>query len=181
MLNIAIVVGSLRKESINLKLAHAMKALAAGKMNFHFLDVASIPLYNQDHEDNLPASVAKAKELVTKADGVLFFTPEYNRSLPGVLKNVVDWVSRPWGQNTWNKKPAGIVGISVGSIGTAAAQSHLRSILTILGMPVMGTPELYLHLTQDFFTSTGEIANEDTKKILQGYIDNLALWIAKTK
>ncbi len=181
MMNIAVIVGSLLKESFNLQLAKALEKLSAGKVKFSFVNIANFPLYNQDTEEDLPQSVAIAKDIITKSDGILFVTPEYNRSIPGVLKNAIDWVSRPWGKNTWDKKPAGLVGISVSPVGTAAAQAHLRDVLSILGVRLYCKPEVYLQFNPSFFTPTGEIADPSTEQFLRSYLENLCLWIEKAK
>ena len=139
--NIAVVVGSLRKDSFNRKLANAIIKLAPPEFSFKQVQISDLPLYNQDDDANQADSVKRLKNEIKNAQGVLFVTPEYNRSIPGVLKNAIDNASRPYGQNAWEGKPAGIVGISIGVIGTAMAQQHLRNVLAFLNMPTLGQPE----------------------------------------
>ena len=142
--NIAVVVGSLRKDSFNRKLANAIIKLAPPEFSFKQVQISDLPLYNQDDDANQADSVKRLKNEIKNAQGVLFVTPEYNRSIPGVLKNAIDNASRPYGQNAWEGKPAGIVGISIGVIGTAMAQQHLRNVLAFLNMPTLGQPEVFI-------------------------------------
>lgn len=181
MINMAVIVGSLRRESMNMQLAKTLETLGADVMKFHYITLADIPLYNQDDDAKIPAGVLAAKEVVARADGVLFVTPEYNRSIPGVLKNAIDWISRPWGQNTWDKKPGGIAGISPSTVGTAVAQAELRNVLNVLGVRLMCQPEIYLQLTPGFYTEKGELAQESTRTFLQGYVRKLAGWVREMK
>ncbi|WP_129136252.1 NAD(P)H-dependent oxidoreductase [Luteimonas sp. YGD11-2] len=143
-LAIAVLVGSLRKDSFNRKLADALPALAPDGVRFDIQRIDDLPLYNQDDDDNPPEAATRLKQAITSADGVLFVTPEYNRSVPGVLKNAIDHASRPYGQSAFAGKPAGILGVSIGAIGTACAQQHLRTILAYLDMPTLGQPEMFL-------------------------------------
>ena len=179
MLTVAVVVGSLRKDSSNLKLARALEKLAAGQLQFKYVSIGDLPLFNQDLEGNVPATVTTLKKDIESADAVLFVTPEYNRSIPGVLKNAIDWASRPYGKNSWSGKPAAIAGASPGAIGTGIAQAHLRSITSgFLDMPTMGQPELYFTFKDDLIDAQGNISNEGTIKFLQSYVDRFANWIA---
>lgn len=179
MFKVAVVIGSLRKDSYNKKLAHALDKLNHPKLQFSFIKIDDIPLYNQDLDNNLPNSVVRFKDEIKSADAVLFVTPEYNRSIPGVLKNLIDWGTRPYGQNSWNDKPTAIIGISVGVIGTAVAQSHLRTIMVGLGTILMGRPEIYLAYQEDLFDQDFNITKEDTKKFLQNFLDKFTTWIEK--
>lgn len=181
MYNAAVIVGSLRKESINKKLAKALMRIGKGKLNFTLVDIADIPLYNQDLENELPAPVARLKAAVTTADAVLFVTPEYNRSMPGVLKNVIDWGSRPYGQNAWAGKPAAVAGTSPGHVATAACQSHLRSILTMLGMVLASQPEVYIVDRPGLIGDDGSVSDESTEKFLLSFVTRFAEWIGKIK
>jgi len=138
---IAVITGSLRKESFNRQLADAIIKLAPAGFSFTHLEIGDLPLYNQDDDEQPAESVKRLKAGIQKARGLLFVTPEYNRSLPGVLKNALDHASRPYGQNAWAGKPGGVIGASIGAIGTAMAQQHLRNILAYLDVPVMGQPE----------------------------------------
>lgn len=179
MSRIAVIVGSLRKDSINLKLARALEKLAAGKMEFVFVPIADLPLFNQDLESSVPASVSAFKKSIDSSDGVLFVTPEYNRSIPGGLKNAIDWGSRPYGHSSWSGKPAAIAGTSPGAIGTAVAQNQLRAITSgFLDMPTMGQPEMYFGWKDGVIADDGSISDEKTKAFLQSYVDKFAGWVA---
>jgi len=176
---IGYVVGSLRKESHNRKLANALIKLAPTEFTFKELRIGDLPLYNQDDDKGQAPVVQRLKSELRAVDAVMFVTPEYNRSIPGVLKNALDHASRPYGQNVWAGKPAGIVGISVGPISTAVAQLHLRTILAYLDMPTLGQPEAYLQVRDGFFDEAGNIANADTRKFLHGWMDKYAAWVKK--
>jgi chromate reductase len=176
---VAVVVGSLRKDSMNLKLGNALAKLGQDKFVANFVQIGDLPLFNQDLEANVPESVTRLKNDIESADAILFVTPEYNRSMPGPLKNAIDWCSRPYGKNSFAKKPAAICGASVGVIGTACAQSSLKPILSYLDIALMGQPELYLHFTEGVIDGEGNITNENTKKFLQKFVDAFAAWVAK--
>lgn len=178
MYNVAVIVGSLRKESFNRQLARALDKLNHPKIKFNFINIENIPLFNQDYEDLLPNEVAIFKDSIQKADGVLFVTPEYNRSIPGVLKNVIDWGTRPYGKNVWKRKPIGMIGTSPGAIGTAVAQSHLRSIMSSIDGIVLGFPEVYIVFKKDFLNDQCEIKDENSKKFLQEFLTRFEEWIA---
>jgi chromate reductase, NAD(P)H dehydrogenase (quinone) len=181
MYNIATIIGSLRKDSFNKKFMHALDKLDHPKLKFNILNIETIPLFNQDHEQDMPAPAAKMKKEVAESDGVLFLTPEYNRSIPGVLKNIIDWGTRPYGQNVWKNKPTGILGVSPGVIGTAVAQSHLRSILGSIAVPVLGEPEVYLVYKEGLIDDNFNITNENTKKFLQSFLDRFSQWVEDLK
>ena len=174
---IGVVIGSLRKESINRKLALALAGLAPQGWTFEHLRIDDLPLYNQDDDGNQAPAVKRIKTEIAAAQGLLFVTPEYNRSVPGVLKNAIDHASRPYGQSAWAGKPAGVLGISVGAIGTALAQQHLRNILAYLDVPTMGTPEVFLQAKDDLFDDKGHIGNEGSKKFLQSWMDKYVAWV----
>lgn len=174
---VAVIVGSLQANSMNRRLAHALARLAEGKLEFNILKVDDVPLFNQDLEANLPAPVARFKAEVEAADAVLFVTPEYNRSIPGVLKNLIDWGSRPYGKGSWGGKPAGIVGTTPGAVGTAAAQQDLRKLLTIFNMRLMGQSEVYLQTTPGLIADDHSVSNERTRTFLQGYVDTFTAFI----
>ncbi len=180
-IRIAVIVGSLRKDSFNQKLALALAKLAPEDFTFEHVRIDDLPLYNQDDDGNQAASVKRLKTEIAAADGLLFVTPEYNRSVPGVLKNAIDHASRPYGQSAWAGKPAGVVGISVGAIGTALAQQHLRNVLAYLDVPTLGAPEVFLQTKDDLFDDKGHIGNEGSKKFLQGWMDNYVGWIKSHK
>ncbi len=176
MLTIAVLVGSLRKESINAIYAKALQKLAAGQFEFRFVDM-NLPLYNNDLWENPPAQILALKAAIKGADGVLIVTPEYNRSVPAVTKNAVDWASRPYGENAWAGKPVAITGASPGSQGTAVAQSQLRSTLTILGTHVLSDPEVYISFKPEVFAADGTVLNDGTAKFLKGFLDKFATLI----
>ena len=175
---IAVLVGSLRKGSHNKTLAHALEKLAAGKARFEHVDIGDLPLYNQDLDTDYPAEAIRLKKQIRDADAVLFVTPEYNRSIPGVLKNAIDFGSRPYGDSAFAGKPAAVVGASIGVIGTALAQQHLRNVLAYLDMPVLGQPEVFLQVKDGLIDEAGNISNAGTQTFLQGFIDTFLAWIA---
>ncbi len=168
--NIAVVVGSIRKDSLNRKLAKALEKLFPSEFSFTQVRIDDLPLYNQDDDASPAASVTRLKGEITAAQGVLFLTPEYNRSIPGVLKNAIDHASRPYGKSVWNGKPAGVIGASVGPIGTALAQQHLRNILAYLNMPTLGQPEAFIHNKDGLYDEAGNIG-ETSKKFMQSWVD----------
>jgi len=176
---IGYIVGSLRKESHNRKLAAALIKFGPTDFNFKELKIGDLPLYNQDDDRSQAPEVQRLKSELRAVDAVMFVTAEYNRSVPGVLKNALDHASRPYGQSAWAGKPAGIVGISIGAVGTAVAQAHLRSILGYLDMPTLGQPEVYLTAKDGFFDEAGNIAHAETKKFLHGWMDKYAAWVKR--
>lgn len=173
---IAVVVGSLRRDSFNRKLADAIVGLAPAEFSFTQMRIDDLPLYNQDHDKSPAEPVRRLKSEIAAARGVLFVTPEYNRSLPGVLKNAIDHASRPYGQNAWAGKPAGIVGVSIGAIGTAVAQQHLRNVLGYLDCPTLGQPECFIQAKEGLFDSSGGIGS-DSREFLQGWMDRYVAWV----
>ncbi len=181
MYNVAIIVGSLRKESINKKLARALMRIGKDQLRLTIVGIDDIPLYNQDMESDLPGPVARLKEEIAAADAVLFVTPEYNRSMPGVLKNVIDWGSRPYGQNVWAGKPAAVAGISPSPAGTAVCQSHLRSILTMLGMVLLSQPEVYISDRPGVINDDGTVTDKSTEEFLLSFLTRFAGWIGGRK
>jgi chromate reductase, NAD(P)H dehydrogenase (quinone) len=168
--NIAVIVGSIRKDSFNKKLAKALEKLFPADFSFTTVRIDDLPLYNQDDDGNPSAQVKRLKGEIKAAQGLLFFTPEYNRSIPGVLKNAIDHASRPYGQSVWDGKPAGVIGASVGAIGTALAQQHLRNILAYLNVPTLGQPEAFVHNKEGLYDADGNIS-EASRKFLQGWVD----------
>jgi chromate reductase len=176
---IAVVVGSLRRDSINRKLADAVVKLAPSEFAFQQLQIGDLPLYNQDDDANQSGSVKRLKTEIAAAQGLLFVTPEYNRSIPGVLKNAIDNASRPYGHSAWAGKPAGILSASIGAIGAAMAQQHLRNILAYLDVPTLGQPEAFIHVKDGFFDAASNIANADSGKFLQGWMDRYVDWVKK--
>ena len=174
---IAVIVGSLRRDSINRQLAKGLIKLAPAEFSFNYLDIDDLPLFDQDCDEHPTPPVTRLKKGIEAASGLLFVTPEYNRSIPGVLKNAIDHGSRPHGRNSWGGKPAGIIGASLGTIGTALAQQHLRNILAALDMPTMGQPEACLQIRAGFLDDTGQIVNENTRKFLQGWLEHYSAWV----
>ena len=177
--SIAVLIGSLRAESVNRKLANAVLKLAVNTCIFNILEIGNLPLYNQDNDGKDPEVVQKFKSAIKNATGVLFFTPEYNRSIPGVLKNAIDHGSRPYGQSVWTGKPAGVMGASIGTLGSALAQQHLRNVLAYLDMPTLGQPEAFIHVKEGLFDAAGNLTNPDTQKFLQNWIDKYLVWVKK--
>lgn len=174
MKKLLVIVGSLRKESINMKVARALEKLNHPSLQFHFLKIDDIPLYNQDLESNMPPSVVKMKEEIINSDAVLFLTPEYNRSIPGVLKNIIDWGTRPYGQNAWKNKPTIIMGVSISAVGTAVAQAHLRSIMGAISAVLIGATEIYLTYKDGLIDDNHTITNDGTRQFLQGFLDTIS-------
>lgn len=174
---IAVVVGSLRKESVNRQLAQALIKLAPAELSLKLLDV-DLPLFNQDKESDPPESVRQFKAAIQAADGVVFVTPEYNRSIPGVLKNALDQGSRPYGKSVWTGKPAGVLGASIGAYGSAMAQQHLRNVLAFLDMPTMAQPEGFFQIGDDFLDTDAQV-NAASRKYVQRWINAYAVWVKK--
>jgi len=173
---IAVVVGSLRRDSFNRQLATGLAKLAPPGFSFQTVEIGDLPLYNQDDDASPAPEVKRLKQQIAAADGLLFVTPEYNRSIPGVLKNALDHASRPYGQNVWAGKPAGVIGVSIGAIGTAMAQQHLRNILAYLDVPTMGQPEAFVHAREGLFDRDGQIG-PDSKTFLQKWMNGFAAWV----
>ncbi|MEQ1518232.1 MAG: NAD(P)H-dependent oxidoreductase [Usitatibacteraceae bacterium] len=177
-IQIAVIVGSLRRDSFNRKLATAVARLAPSEFTFKQLEIGDLPLYNQDDDGKPSAAAQRLKADITASQGLLFVTPEYNRSMPGVLKNAIDHASRPYGQSAWAGKPAGVLGASVGPIGTAMAQQHLRNVLAYLDVPTLGQPEAFIHAKEGLFDAAGNIG-EASKKFLQNWMDLYVAWVKK--
>ncbi len=173
---IAVVVGSLRRDSFNRKLASAVAKLAPAEFSFRQSQIGDLPLYNQDDDASPAAPVKRLKGELAAAQGLLFVTPEYNRSIPGVLKNAIDQASRPYGQSAWAGKPAGILGASPGAFGTAMAQQHLRNILAYLDVPTLGQPEAFIQAKDGLFDEAGDLA-AGPKGFLQGWMDRYVAWV----
>ena len=175
---ITVLVGSLRRDSFNQKLAEALAKLAPSHFTFKYAQISDLPLYNQDDDAQQAASVLRLKSEINSASGLLFVTPEYNRSMPGVLKNAIDHASRPYGQNAWAGKPAGVLGVSVGAIGTAVAQQHLRTVLAYLDVPTLGQPEAFIQAKDDLFSPDGSIGT-GSQKFLQDWMNHYVAWITR--
>jgi chromate reductase, NAD(P)H dehydrogenase (quinone) len=175
---IAVVVGSLRRDSFNRKLATAVVKLGPPEFSFRQVQIGDLPLYNQDDDASQADAVKRLKAEIIGSHGVLFVTAEYNRSIPGVLKNAIDHASRPYGQSAWAGKPAGILGVSVGAIGTAIAQQHLRNVLAYLDMPTLSTPEAFLHAKEGLFDEAENIG-PGSRGFLQGWMDKYVAWVKR--
>ena len=175
---IAVIVGSLREGSFNRQLATAMARMAPAGFELQQLDIGNLPLYNQDSDASQHANVVELKARISASKGVIFVTPEYNRSMPGVLKNAIDHASRPYGKSAWQGKPAGVIGASVGAIGSALAQQHLRNVLAYLDMPTMGQPEAFIQAKDGLFDADGNVA-EPSRKFVQTWLDAYVSWVKK--
>lgn len=175
-LKIASVIGSIRPDSLNRKLVNALTKLAPKDVTFHDVVIGDLPLYSQDYDADFPSSVKRLKTEIFEADGVLFATPEYNRSIPGVLKNAIDFGSRPYGKSAWAGKPAGVIGASVGTAGTSMAQQHLRNVLSHLDMPTLPQPEVFVHVKEGLFDDAGNFA-ESNVSFFQKWMDSYIAWV----
>jgi len=173
------LIGSLATESINRKLADAMFKLAPEQLSFHEISFKDLPLYSYDYDADYPEAGRRFKKAIEDSDAVLIVTPEYNRSIPGALKNAIDWASRPWGTNSFANIPSGVIGTSPGAIGTAVGQQHLRSILGFLNSPQMNSPEAYIQFRDGMLNEAGEIADESTAKFLGNYLDEFHQFVAR--
>ncbi|MFD2235993.1 NADPH-dependent FMN reductase [Aureimonas populi] len=170
MKNIAVINGSLRKDSLNRTLAEAIAGLAAESMRFQFVEIGDLPLYNEDLWAQPPESVLRLKREVEAADAVLFVTPEYNRSFSPAIKNAIDWGTRPWGQNSWESKPSAVIGTSPGAGGAMAGQNALKSLLTVVDTVQMGQPEVYFQFKPELFAADGSVADEKTREFLMRWV-----------
>ena len=176
--NVAVIVGSLRKASINRQVAHALAELAPAQLKLAIVEIGHLPHYNQDTDENPPAAFTDFRDRIKAADTVLFVTPEYNRSVPGVLKNALDIGSRPYGQSAWNGKPGAVISASIGSIGGFGANHHLRQSLVYLNVPTMAQPEIYLGGADKLFDASGKLTDDRTRKSLARFIQAYAAWVA---
>jgi len=174
---VAVFVGSLRRDSFNRRLAHALERLGEDRLAFDYVDISALPPYNQDQDGDYPAEGRALKEQVRGAEAVLFVTPEYNRSVPGVLKNAIDLASRPYGDSAFAGLPAAVTGASPGAIGTAMAQQHLRNILSYLDMAVMPQPEAYIQFKEGLVDADGKVTRQDTREFLEDFVDRFVEWI----
>lgn len=174
--NIGFVVGSLRKNSFNKAIANYVSSLIPSDYDVNFIDISNVEFFNEDLESNPPASWSNLREAVKASDSFLFFTPEYNRSVPAVLKNALDVASRPYGQSVWAGKPAGVISVSMGGIAGFGANHHLRQVLTFLDVYPLQQPEAYIGNVMSLLDENGNLVNEDTKKFLQIYVDAFLNW-----
>jgi chromate reductase len=177
-LNVFCLVGGIARNSLNRKLFNVVQEHAPKIVKLTTFELQKLPYFSQDLENDPPDTVIRFKDMIREADAVLFITPEYNRSIPGVLKNAVDWGSRPYGQNLWDKKPAGVMGASIGAIGTFGAQHHLRQVLAYLNMSVMGQPEFYFNASSSF-DDKGRLINEKSKEFVENYWNAFLAWIER--
>ena len=175
------IAGSLRKGSYNRAALGAAVELAPANASVETFDLAGIPLFNQDEEKNPPERVALFKGRIRAADAILFVTPEYNYSVPGVLKNAIDWASRPYGDNAWDSKPAAVMGASIGSLGTARAQYHLRQIFVFLNMHPVNQPEVMISSAAKRFDSQGNLTDPDTREFIRRLLESLVLWTKRLR
>src|SRR6187200_815716 len=172
-------VGSLSSTSINRELSKALIRLAPDDLEFSEIPIGDLPLYSQDYDADFPAEAVALKEAIARSDAILFVTPEYNRSIPGALKNAIDWASRPWGQNSFDQLPAAVIGASRGQIGTAMAQQSLRGVLSFCNARQMTAPEAYIKFSEEIFPGEGEIADESTKTFLAGFMEQFGIYIER--
>jgi len=177
---VAVLVGSLRRESINRKFAESVGKLAAGRLEFRFVEIGDLPLYNDDLWASPPESVLRMKREVEAADAVLFVTPEYNRYFSPAIKNAIDWGTRPWGENSWACKPSAVIGTTNGATGTSAAQNSLKALLTVVEIILMGQPEVYFTYKPELFDKDNNVVDDSTRDFLNTWIDRFAAWIEHT-
>lgn len=175
--NVAVIVGSLRKDSINRKVANALVELAPAGLKPGIVEIGQLPLYNQDYDENPPSEWTAFRDRIRAADAVLFVTPEYNRSVPAALKNALDVGSRPYGKSAWSGKPAAVVSASPGAIGGFGANHHLRQSLVFLNVPAMPQPEAYLGGADKLFDANGKLVGDATRNFLHGFMNSYAAWI----
>ena len=175
--DVAVIIGSLRKDSINRKVARALVELAPSNLKLAMVEIGQLPIYNQDGDDNPPAEWTAFRAWISAADAVLFVTPEHNRSVPAALKNALDVGSRPYGKNAWNGKPGAVVSASPGAISGFGANHHLRQSLVFLNVPAMAQPEAYLGGADKLFDASGKLANDGTRKFLQAFMQAYAAWV----
>jgi len=178
-LKVGYIIGSLAKGSINRKLANALVKLAPAQLAMHEIGFGELPIYSYDYDASYPEVATRFKEAIAASDAILFVTPEYNRSIPGGLKNAIDWATRPWGQNAFKRMPCAVIGASPGNISTAVAQTHLRSILIFCSAPIMTTVEAYIHFTKDLIGDDGTVANAGTEEFLRNYMEEFRGFIER--
>lgn len=176
---IAVFVGSLRKESFNRRTARALAEIAAPRLKLEIVEIGHLGPYNQDLDDNPPADWVALKKTIKAADGVLFVTPEYNRSVPGVLKNAIDIASRPYGKSAWEGKPAAVISVSPGAVGGFGANHHLRQSAVFLDMPMLQQPEAYIGGAAERFDKSGRLIDDSTREFLKKFADAFAEWIGR--
>ena len=178
---VAVLVGSLRKASLNRKLAHALSGIAPDRMKLEIVEIGDLALYNPDLEETAPSAWTAFRHKIAESDAVLFLTPEYNRSVPGALKNAIDVGSRPYGKSAFAGKPAAIVSVSPGALAAFGANHHLRQSLVFLDMPTMQQPEAYIGNAGGLFDENGRLTNENTTAFLRNVMKNFASWIDRVR
>lgn len=177
--SVGYLIGSLARNSINRKLALALTRVAPAELEMREIAIGDLPLYSYDYDANYPPSARAFKESIASSDAVLFVTPEYNRSIPGALKNAIDWASRPYGQNAFSRKPSAVIGTSPGKIGTAVGQQHLRSILAFCNSPQMNAIEAYIQFEKGLITDDGDITDASTAQFLRSYMEEFHGFISR--
>src|SRR6476661_2988555 len=177
--SVGYMVGSLAKGSINRKLARALTKLAPQELQLREIPIGDLPLYSYDYDADYPPAGRALKDAIATVDAVLFVTPEYNRSIPGALKNAIDWGSRPWGKNSFARKPSAVIGTSPGKIGTAVGQQHLRSILAFCNSPLMNSIEAYIQFLPGLITDDGQVTNESTAEFLKNYLQEFSGFVER--
>jgi chromate reductase len=179
MTKVAVIVGSLKKTSLNRQFALALAKLARPKLELKIVEIGDLPFYSEDAEKEISAAVVRFKSEIEGSDAVMFVTPEYLRTIPGVLKNAIEWGARPYGKTSWGGKPGAVAGVTPGAIGTAVAQSHLRSIAPVLDIALISQPELYLSLKPGQINENGDVVDEALKSLLQTFVDRFSAWIER--
>jgi chromate reductase len=179
--NVAVLIGSLRKDSFNRKMANALIGLAPPELKLSIVEIGNLPLYNQDDDANPPAAVTELKQAISNADAVLFVTPEYNRSVPGVLKNAIDAASRPYGKSAWSGKPCAVMSVATGALGAFGANHHLRQSLVFLDVPAMPQPEAYIGNAASLFDADGKLIKDTTRDFCTRFLTAFAQWIERNK
>lgn len=172
-------IGSLSKDSLNRKLAEALLKIAPTELDFFEIPIGDLPLYNRDFDADYPPPARQLKESIAEADAVMFVTPEYNRSIPGPLKNAIDWASRPYGENSFAQKPSAVIGASPGKIGTAVAQQSMLGVLSYCNSPQMNSPEAYIQVTPGLIADDSEITDEDTRAFLRDWLESFSIYIQR--
>ncbi|MDE2053237.1 MAG: NAD(P)H-dependent oxidoreductase [Xanthomonadaceae bacterium] len=176
---VAVLVGSLRKGSFNRQLARALEETAGDRAEFRHIRIDDLPLYNQDFDADYPAVCKRMKDEIKTCDAVLFVTPEYNRSIPGVLKNAIDIASRPWGTNSFASKPGAVIGTSMGAMSTALAQQHLRNVCVFLDVPMLQQPEAFVRYKEGLITDDGSVTDEGVGTFLGNFVDKYLDWVSR--
>jgi chromate reductase len=179
--DVVVLVGSLRKESFNRKMAHALAELAPPSLKLEIVEIRDVPHFNQDEEANPPPASAAFKARIQKAQAVIFVTPEYNRSVPGVLKNAIDVASRPYGKSAWDGKPAAVVSVTGGALGAFGANQHLRQSLVFLNMPTLQQPEAYIGQAASLFDAGGKLVKPETREFVGKFMNAFAAWVEKIR